>query len=135
MGPSSLLSVCGMALKDRREVSAQIWTNRSERGCNEKRVLRRNEVSLVSPKSVLLRGGKRARGGGCSFGASQITASLKGKLDCALAAGLQWGETWRGGQQGTRVCSSSSSSSSSSSGSRTAPPPFFSGTGKPYKCS
>ena len=34
--------------------------------------------------------GQRARGGGCSFWTSQNAASLKEKLDCALAAGWQW---------------------------------------------
>ena len=51
----------------------------------------------------------------------------------ALAAVWQLGETWRGGQQGTRICSSSSQQQPAAASSRIVPPPFFSGTGKPHK--
>ena len=53
----------------------------------------RERQSNQSPRAP----GQRARGGGCSFWTSQNAASLKEKLDCALAAGWQLGETWREG--------------------------------------
>ena len=43
--------------------------------------------------------GQRARGEGCSFWTSQNAASLKEKLDCALAAGWQWGGHGMGGSK------------------------------------